>query len=146
MFGMGKKKVKLVNIAAVFISSNAVKTAEYYRDMIGFKIVEHFNEREKFAVLYRDEVEIVIVQSKYGKVQSNKQKYGAGYDAYIDPDTVEGVNLIYTELKNKGVKIISIPQMTEYGSYEFVIEDIDGRLIGIGRIKNNKQFFRNTKK
>lgn len=143
---MGKKEVKLINLAAVFISSYAVKTAKYYRDMMGFKMVEHFNKKEKFFTLYRDETEIIIVQSKYGKVQSNRQKYGAGYDAYIDPDTIEGVDLIYTELKDKGVKIISIPQMTEYGSYEFVIEDIDGRLIGIGRIKNNKQFFGNSKK
>ena len=142
---MGKKNVRFVNLAAVLISSDAVKTAEYYRDIMGFKIVEHFDGKEKFAALYRDEIEIIIVQSKYGEVQSNQQKYGTGYDIYIDPDTVEGVDLIYTELKDKGAKIISTPQMTEYGSYEFVMEDIDGRLIGIGRIRNNNQFFKNTK-
>jgi len=142
---MGKKNVRFVNLAAVLISSDAVKTAEYYRDIMGFKIVEHFDGKEKFAALYRDEIEIIIVQLKYGEVQSNQQKYGTGYDIYIDPDTVEGVDLIYTELKDKGAKIISTPQMTEYGSYEFVMEDIDGRLIGIGRIRNNNQFFKNTK-
>jgi predicted lactoylglutathione lyase len=141
---MSKKNVRFVNLAAVLISSDVVKTVEYYRDIMGFKIVEHFGGKEKFATLYRDEIEIIIVQSKYGKVQSNRQKYGAGYDVYIDPDTVESVDLIYTELKDKGAKIISTPQITEYGSYEFVMEDIDGRLIGIGRIKNNNQFFKNT--
>ncbi len=139
---MGKKNVRFVNLAAVLISSDAVKTAEYYRDIMGFKIVEHFDGKEKFAALYRDEIEIIIVQSKYGEVQSNQQKYGAGYDVYIDPDTIESVDLIYTELKDKGAKIISTPQITEYGSYEFVMEDIDGRLIGIGRIRNNNQFFK----
>jgi predicted lactoylglutathione lyase len=125
---MGKRNVKLINLAAVLISSDIVKTAEYYCDIMGFKIVEHFDGKEKFATLYRDEIEIIIVQSKYGEVQSNRQKYGAGYDVYIDPDTVEGVDLIYAELRDKGVKIISAPQMTEYGSYEFEMEDIDGRL------------------
>jgi uncharacterized glyoxalase superfamily protein PhnB len=131
-------------LAAVLISPDAVKTAEYYRDIMGFKIVRHFDGKEKFAALYRDEIEIIVVQSEYGEVQSNQQKYGAGYDIYISPDTVEGVDLIYAELRDRGAKIISAPQMTEYGSYEFVVEDIDGRLIGIGRIKDKERFFKNT--
>lgn len=138
---MNKRNVRFINTAAVFISSDIVKTTEYYRDTMGFKIVEHFDGKEKFATLYRDDIEIIIVQSKHGKVQSNRQKYGVGYDIYIDPDTVEGVDLIYAELRDKGAKIISAPKMTEYGSYEFVVEDIDGRLIGIGRIKDRNRFF-----
>jgi hypothetical protein len=31
--------------------------------------------------------------------------------------------------------------MTPYGCYEFVVEDIDGRLIGIGRIRDQNVFF-----
>ncbi|WP_458784789.1 hypothetical protein [Vallitalea sediminicola] len=36
------------------------------------------------------------------------------------------------------------PQKTEYGTYEFVIKDIDGRLIGIGRICDNKTYFEDS--
>ena len=32
--------------------------------------------------------------------------------------------------------------MTAYGSYEFVLEDSDGRRIGIGRVKDKDVFFR----
>jgi len=32
--------------------------------------------------------------------------------------------------------------MTPYGSYGFVLEDIDGRRIGIGRIKDKSVFFK----
>jgi hypothetical protein len=32
--------------------------------------------------------------------------------------------------------------MAAYGTYEFVIEDVDGRLIGIGRISDREIFFR----
>jgi len=141
---MNKKNVRLVNIAAVLVSADAAKTAEYYHNIMGFRMVKNFDCREKFAALYRDDIEIIIVQLKHGKVQSNHQKYGAGYDVYITPDTVEGVDLIYAELRDKGAKIKSAPQMTEYGSYEFVVEDIDGRLIGIGQIKNKERFFKNT--
>jgi len=34
--------------------------------------------------------------------------------------------------------------MTDYGSYEFVFEDVDGRNIGIGLIKNEKEYFENS--
>lgn len=141
---MNKKNARLANLAAVLVSPDVVKTAEYYHNIMGFRMVKNFRCREKFAALYRDNVEIIIVQSKHGKVQSNRQKYGAGYDVYITPDTVEGVDLIYSELRDKGAKIISVPQMTDYGSYEFVVGDIDGRLIGIGQIKNKERFFKNS--
>lgn len=34
--------------------------------------------------------------------------------------------------------------MTAYGSYEFLIEDIDGRLIGFGRVSNEETFFKDS--
>lgn len=70
----------------------------------------------------RKVVRLCILEIYYG--------YGAGYDAYIDTDTVAGVNIIFNEFISKGVLIVSEPKNTDYGSYEFVIQDIDGRLIG----------------
>lgn len=77
-------------------------------------------------------------------MENNKTRYGNGYDAFIDPCTVEGVDIIYQEYNSNGIKIISPPKKTEYGTYEFVIEDIDGRLIGIGRIYDNDKYFTNS--
>ncbi|HYA44412.1 MAG TPA: hypothetical protein VED59_02320 [Acidimicrobiales bacterium] len=34
------------------------------------------------------------------------------------------------------------PQLTPYGSYEFVVEDVDGRRVGVGRIKDKDLFFK----
>jgi hypothetical protein len=34
--------------------------------------------------------------------------------------------------------------MTDYGSYEFAIEDIDGRQIGIGRISDKAVYFKDS--
>lgn len=34
--------------------------------------------------------------------------------------------------------------MTSYGAYEFVVEDADGRLIGIGQIRDPETFFPGT--
>jgi len=135
------KKLSLVNLCPVFISEDVKKTVKYYVEELGFRYANHFEKIDSFATVYRDSIEFVIVQSKFGKVESNTKRYGAGFDAYINPDTVEGVDILYQEYLLKEVKIISEPYRTDYGNYEFVIEDIDGRLIGIGTIYDNNTYF-----
>jgi len=120
------------------------KNRKFYTEKLGFQSAGHYDKAESFATLYRDETEFVIVQAKRGKVESNTQRYGAGYDAYIDTATPEGIDPIYEEFKAKGMKIISEPHKTAYGAYEFVIEDIDGRRIGIGRIHDKTVFFKDS--
>jgi predicted lactoylglutathione lyase len=141
---MAKDQAKLVNLCAVFISKDVQKTVQYYVEQLGFKYSTHYDQVENFATVYRDAIEIVIVQAKHGKIESNTKRYGVGYDAYIDPATVEGVDLMYKEFQSKDVTIVSEPQKTSYGSYEFVIKDIDGRLIGIGRVADQSTFFKNS--
>lgn len=141
---MAEVKVKLTNVCPVFISEDVRKTVTFYVEKLGFKYATHYDKIDNFATLYRDSIELVIVKSNFGKIESNTIRYGSGYDAYIDTDSVDGVDIIYEELLSKGVKIVSKPRKAEYGSYEFVIEDIDGRLIGIGLIYDNKIYFKNS--
>jgi catechol 2,3-dioxygenase-like lactoylglutathione lyase family enzyme len=89
---MKEGKVKLDNLCPVFISNDIQKTVNYYVEELGFKFAKHYDKTSNFATIYRDSIEFVILQAKYGKAESNTQKYGVGYDAYIDPDTVEGVD------------------------------------------------------
>jgi predicted lactoylglutathione lyase len=136
--------VKLVNICPVFLANDVIKTTEYYVEKLGFKYAKHFDKNDNFAAIYRDSIEIIIVQKRKGQIESNAEKYGNGYDAYIDTDTLDGINVLFNEFKQKGVKIIKEPNVTDYGSLEFVFEDIDGRNIGVGLISNNKLFFNNS--
>ncbi len=131
----------LSSCAIVFPTANIQKTADYYRDVLGFRVVEHYDRQEKFAALYRDSVEILLVQSRFGTVVSNRDRYGAGYDAYLVPESPEAVISFYEEIRDKGAKILQPPELTSYGSIEFVLEDIDSRLIGVGCIKEEKTFF-----
>ena len=134
-------RARLDSAAAVFVTPDVRRTAGYYRDVFGFRAVEHYDAAEPFAAIYRDGVEILLVQARHGEVQPNRVRYGAGYDVYLDPDTVEGVDAMYRELMAKGARVVGEPAMTGYGSYEFVVEDVDGRLIGIGRIRDREVFF-----
>lgn len=141
---MTDEKARLGNLCPVFVSADVRETVKFYTEKLGFTSARHYDQIESFATIYRDDIEFVIVQAKQGVVESNLQRYGAGYDAYIDPATIEGVDLIYAEFRDKGVKIVSAPQMTAYGSYEFVFEDLDGRQIGVGRIRDNETYFKNS--
>jgi predicted lactoylglutathione lyase len=141
---MSTEGSRFVNLCPVFLSQDIQKTVQFYIEKLGFKSAKHYDKVENFATLYRDKVEFIIVQAKHGEVVSNTLRYGAGYDAYIDTATPEGIESIYQEFKAQGVKILSQPHMTAYGSYEFVIEDVDGRQIGIGRIANASIYFKNS--
>jgi catechol 2,3-dioxygenase-like lactoylglutathione lyase family enzyme len=137
-------RAKLANICPVFLTDDVVRTTDYYVNKLGFKYAKNFDKKDNFAAVYRDFIEIIIVQKKTGKIESNKEKYGNGYDAYIDTDTLEGITEIYEEFKQNEVIIIKEPYMTEYGSLEFVFEDIDGRNIGVGLISDKNLFFRDS--
>ncbi len=135
---------RFVNLCPVFVSADLRRTVRYYTEVLGFRSAKHYDKVENFATLYRDEIEFVIVQARQGEVRSNQQLYGAGYDAYIDTAEPEGIEAIYEEYRARGVTILSAPHQTEYGSYEFVFEDCDGRRIGVGRIMDEAVYFKDS--
>jgi len=116
---------KLSSCAIVFVTTDLVSTSNYYRDVLGFKVVEHYDRQEKFAALYRDSIEIILVQAQFGSIRSNREKYGAGFDAYLVPESPEAVETFYEEIRARGARIAQRPDMTSYGSLEFVLEDIE---------------------
>lgn len=77
-----------------------------------------------------------------GEFQPNRMRYGAGFDVYMSPATVEGVDEVCAEYRATGARVVREPAMTPYGSYEGVVEDIDGRHVGIGRIRERHALFR----
>jgi catechol 2,3-dioxygenase-like lactoylglutathione lyase family enzyme len=142
---MSNDKSRLVSLCPVFISPNIEKTVDFYTEKLGFKSAKHYDKAENFATLYRDSIEFVIIQAKSGEMTFTNQRNGPGNDdAYIVTATPEGVDPLYEEFKSQGVKILAEPHETDYGSYEFAIEDIDGRRIGIGIIFNKIVYFKDS--
>jgi catechol 2,3-dioxygenase-like lactoylglutathione lyase family enzyme len=134
------KKPRLVNCAAVLVTPDIRKAVDWYRDKLGFRVTENFDQPEPFAALYRDSIELILIQSKFGKFESNRARYGAGYDVYLAPEKPADVDLIQSELAARGVKIVQPHVLTSYGSRELVFEDVDGRLIGVGCIEEEAVF------
>lgn len=113
----------------VFPVPDIGKTAEYYRQQLGFRRVDYLDAKEKHICLYRDGVEIILTDSGGRKVIPNRELYGYGGDAYV---IVREQELLQREYEEKGVKIVRSLHKTDYHNREFVIEDIDGRWIYFG--------------
>jgi catechol 2,3-dioxygenase-like lactoylglutathione lyase family enzyme len=133
---------KLDNAPVILPVPDVAATAAWYRDVLDFRVVEHLEAAEPFAAAYRDAVELVFVQIAAGGApfEPNRVRYRAGYDVYLDPDTVEGVDGLFAEVTARGATVVRPPARVGYGSYEFVIEDPDGRWVCVGRVADRAFF------
>jgi len=113
----------------VFPTPDICRTAEYYRDKLGFRRVDYLDAKEKHICLYRDGVKFILTQSNGQKVLPNHVLYGYRGDAYV---IVKDQQALQTEYEEKGVRIIQSLHKTDYHNREFVIEDIDGCRIYFG--------------
>jgi predicted enzyme related to lactoylglutathione lyase len=136
-----RTKANLANICPVFLSPDVRKTVQFYVEKLGFKYATHLDKIDSFATIYRDTIEIVVVQLTKGAVTPNSELYGKGYDTYINPKTVRDVDLLHEEFQKQNIQILKKPHLTDYGSREFSFKDCDGRIIGVGRIADKEKFF-----
>ena len=113
------------SIAPQFVVPDVVKTAEYYRDQLGFKIVGYFGEPAVFAMVSRDGVEIHFGKADAAPdLQKNESvRRGLGTDGYI---WVSDIDALHEELKSKDVEILEGPTKRIYECTEVVIRDCNG--------------------
>lgn len=121
--------MQIMGLSCIFPVPNIRKTSAFYVSKLGFRAVEYLECKESHICLYRDGIEIVLLQANTNKVLPNREVYGYGYDAYLYTDNQEQLEKAFAE---KGVKLIKPLQMTDYQNKEFVIEDTDGRWLAFG--------------
>jgi len=127
------EKAKLNQVAPSFIVEDVVKTAEYYRDMLGFKILGYFFEDPPvFAMVGRDGVEF-----HFGKVDDGQQmrvnteiRKGIGHDAYIFVDDIQA---LFEEFSEKDIEIVEGPVKRVYGCIELIVKDCNGFQLVFGQ-------------
>jgi hypothetical protein len=113
----------------IFPTPDIIRTAEYYKKIMGFKSVSYLDAMEPHICLYRDSVEIILTKSKRLEVVPNRELYGYGYDAYLITDKQQELQ---EEFRSAGAVIARSLYHTDYHNQEFVVEDIDGRWLGFG--------------
>jgi glyoxalase/bleomycin resistance protein/dioxygenase superfamily protein len=100
---------------------DVIAAAEYYRDILGFRILGYFGQPPVFSIVARDNVEIQLGKSdaNAGPAQNSVQRED-GLDAYV---WGTGVDSLYGELKERGANVVELPQLRVYHCYEMVVAD-----------------------
>src|SRR6266576_5892099 len=105
---------RLVAAVPQFSVPDLVRTAEYYRDALGFQIAGYW-DRERvsfatdpppvFAIVWRDEVQVFF--NRAGEPATRPHPAEGGPDVYL---RVEGVDALAEELRARGANIIDGPE------------------------------------
>lgn len=123
-------RVKFNAIAPTFVVLDVVKTAEYYRDVLGFELLGFFADPPVYAMLRRDNAEIHFGKPDGNRIsESVNEIRKVGCDVYIWVSDIFG---LHEELKASGAEIIEGPVKRIYESTEVVIRDLNGLQIVFG--------------
>lgn len=118
------------SVAPTFVVADVMRTAEYYRDVLGFEVLGYFLDPPVFAMVRRGGVEIHIGKSRVGQTIANESvRPGLGTDAYI---FVSDIVALLDELKAKGAKIVAGPIEQPYGRTEIEVIDCDSHKLVFG--------------
>ncbi len=122
-------------LAAVpqFAVQDVVRTAEFYRDVLGFDIASYWDGKRRtltpitppvFGIVRRDGVEVFFYRAS-GPAQHPE----GGYHAYFH---VEGLDALAEEWRRRGADILEGPEDMTYGQREVVIRDPNGLILAFG--------------
>jgi hypothetical protein len=127
------EKAKLTQVAPSFVVEDVVKTAEYYRDELGFEILGYFWEDPPvFAMVGRDGAKFhfgKIDEGQTVKVNTDVRD-GIGHDAYV---FVNDIQALFEEYSRKNVDIVEGPIQRVYGRIELIIRDCNGFQLVFGQ-------------
>ena len=121
---MTESSIRFKRLAPQFVVPDVVKTAEFYRDKLGFTILGYFADPPVFAMVERDDVEVHFGKADNGETRVNESvRRGLGTDAYI---WVSDIDALFEELSKRGVEIIEGPVKRIYECTEVVVKDCNG--------------------
>ena len=120
-----KPAVHLRAVSPHFVVDDVTKAAEYYRDKLGFRILERLADLPKFALVRRDKVVFHFDQGAPPRDAGPARRPGL-YSAYV---LVDGVDALAEELRSRGATVIEGPVDRFYNMREVVVEDPWGHVV-----------------
>lgn len=119
-----------------FAVADVVRTAEYYRDVLGFQILGYWDgERVSletspspvFGIVKRDQIEVFFNRAEGVPIRTGQ---AAGVQAAYF--RVTRVDLLAAELRVRGAEILDGPEDRSYGQRELVVRDCNGSILTFG--------------
>jgi catechol 2,3-dioxygenase-like lactoylglutathione lyase family enzyme len=128
--------IRFVAAVPQFTVPDLVRTAEYYRDVLGFQIAGYWDgERVSlvpdaspvFAIVWRDQIQVFFNRADQPDGRTGRAE--GACDAYF---RVIGIDALAEELRTRGAEIIDGPEDRVYGQRELVVGDCNGLVLAFG--------------
>ena len=110
-----------------FTVPDLVRTAEYYRDVLGFQIAGYWDDPPVFAIVFRDSVQVFFNRADHSPVRTGRAE--GAYDAFFN---IVGVDALAAELRTRGADVLDGPEDRVYQQRELVVRDCNGLILGFG--------------
>lgn len=119
------EKAKIIGTAPLLVVNDIVKTAEYYRDVLGFTIDGYWLDPPVYAIVRRNGFQVHFGTSDGDATQTNHSIRKGTPDFVI---WVPEIDAFSDEVKENGAEIIQEITQRPYGR-ELIVRDLDGHSI-----------------
>jgi uncharacterized glyoxalase superfamily protein PhnB len=122
---------RLTGSAPVLLVRDVVKSANHYRDALGFSYERFWHEPPSFVILRRDGLSLMLNQAPPGHELTPHWKVNRNmWNVYF---WVTDADALLDEFRRRGATIDYDVHDKPYGIREFGIQDLDGYDIGFGQ-------------
>lgn len=131
------RSARFAGVVPHFRVSDVAKTAEYYRDVLGFEIDGYWDgeevhlergRRAVFGIVRRDQVSIHL--NRADATEPQPVLGNGAYDVYFE---VSDVDAFAGEARIRGAEVLDGPADRVYGRRELVLRDCNGRVLAFGQ-------------
>lgn len=125
-----------------FTVPDVVRTAVYYRDVLGFQLASYWDGAQAilapgappyFGIVWRDDVQVFLARGD--DAQAAPATPEGGYHAYFH---IDGVDALATELRSRGADIVDGPEDRAYHQRELVVRDCNGFVLAFGEARGGR--------
>jgi catechol 2,3-dioxygenase-like lactoylglutathione lyase family enzyme len=110
-----------------FTVQDVVRTAEYYREVLGFEIDGYWADPPVFAIVRRGAVQVFFSLARGSEVRTGRPP--GAYDAYF---YVTEVDALANELRGRGAEIVEGPVTRMYPQRELVVRECNALVLTFG--------------
>lgn len=120
---MATSAPRLTRAVPRLVVQDIVKTAEYYRDRLGFQIDNYWRKPPIQALLSRDGVQLSLDLATTGVASPNREFRDDGVDVHFVVDNLEA---LADELRERKAYLVLEPRPYGSGGREFRVLDCNG--------------------
>ena len=123
--------MKLTGHAAVLLVEDVGRSADYYRDALGFETNRWDVNPEHYGYASRDGCHLHFARFEGARPRPNHEEAPPDmFDVYF---WVDDVGALHEELAGRGAELLHGPVDQEYGLRELRVRDPDGYILAFGQ-------------